>query len=339
MTDSASNNGKPRVAFYWCAACGGCEEAVVDLAEKVLDVVAAVDIVFWPVALDFKRADVEAMPPGSLLAAFINGAIRTSEQAEMAELLREKARLVIAFGACAQLGGIPGLANFSDRASTLETVYRQSPSTVNPESVLPLLRFQEDGHTVSLPEFDESVRSLDQVIEVDYYIPGCPPMPKVIAQALGTLLSGDLPVKGAVLAPDKAVCEECLRRESKPEDLSITEFKRPHEVIIDEQKCLLSQGILCLGAATRAGCDAACVQGNMPCTGCGGGLTERVREQGAKALSAIASLVAAKDEKEIDRILAAIPDPAGTFYRYSLPASLLRRRRAGLSAEHSTGGR
>ncbi len=324
MTD---NNGKPRVAFYWCAACGGCEEAVVDLAEKILDVVAAVDIAFGPVALDFKRADVEAMPPGFLLAAFINGAIRTSEQTEMAELLRQKARLVIAFGACAQLGGIPGLANFSDKSSTLETVYRESPSTVNPEAVTPQAQFREDGHAVSLPEFEETVRSLDQVIAVDYYIPGCPPMPKIIAPALQTLLSGELPPRGAVLAPDKAVCEECARRDSKPEDLAITEFKRPCEVIVDEQKCLLAQGLLCLGAATRAGCDAACIQGNMPCTGCGGGLTGRVREQGAKALSAIASLVAAKDEPEIDAILAGIPDPAGTFYRYSLPASLLRQKR------------
>ena len=79
---------KPKVAFYWCASCGGCEEAVVDLAEKVLDVVAAVDIVFWPVALDFKRKDVEAMADGSLAAAFINGAIRSTEQEEMVHLLR-----------------------------------------------------------------------------------------------------------------------------------------------------------------------------------------------------------------------------------------------------------
>ncbi|HJW75296.1 MAG TPA: oxidoreductase, partial [Thermoleophilia bacterium] len=52
---------KPKVAFYWCASCGGCEEAVVDLAEDVLTVVDAVDIVFWPVALDFKVSDVEAL--------------------------------------------------------------------------------------------------------------------------------------------------------------------------------------------------------------------------------------------------------------------------------------
>ena len=98
---------KPKVAFYWCSSCGGCEEAVVDLAEKILDVVAAVDIVFWPVALDFKKADVEAMEDGSILAAFVNGAIRTTEQEEMAHLLRRKAKVLVAFGSCAHLGRHP----------------------------------------------------------------------------------------------------------------------------------------------------------------------------------------------------------------------------------------
>ena len=128
---------KPKVAFYWCASCGGCEEAVVDLAEKVLDVVAAVDIVFWPVALDFKRHDVEAMADGSLAVAFINGAIRTTEQEEMVHLLRRKAQVLIAFGACSQLGGIPGLANLSNRDGVLATAYRDAPSTVNPDGVVP----------------------------------------------------------------------------------------------------------------------------------------------------------------------------------------------------------
>src|SRR5208283_2232889 len=91
---------KPKIAFYWCASCGGCEEAVVDLAEEILDVVAAVDIVFWPVALDYKRHDVVQMPDGSILATFLNGAIRTSEQEEMAELLRRKSKLMVAFGSC-----------------------------------------------------------------------------------------------------------------------------------------------------------------------------------------------------------------------------------------------
>lgn len=317
---------KPKVAFYWCASCGGCEEAVVDLAEAILDVVAAVDIVFWPVALDFKRKDVEAMPDGSILATFVNGAVRTTEQEDMVHLLRSKSKLLLAFGSCSQLGGIPGLANLFDRDSIFQTAYRDSPSTVNPEGVLPKTRHRDNGHTVELPGFYQTVRTLNQVVEVDYYIPGCPPTPRIIRTALQTLLGGDLPPKGAVLAPDQALCDECPRKDTKPQKLSITEFKRPHQVLIDEEQCLLAQGLLCMGPATRAGCEAPCIQGNMPCTGCCGP-TSRVKDQGAKVLSALASLVESKEEAEIDSILATIPDPVGSFYRYSLPSSLLRRKK------------
>ncbi|MHC4548862.1 MAG: NADH-quinone oxidoreductase subunit B family protein [Planctomycetota bacterium] len=322
---------KPKVAFYWCASCGGCEEAVVDLAEGVLDVVEAVDIVFWPVALDFKRKDVEAMPEGSILASFVNGAIRTTEQEDMAHLLRRKSALVVAFGACSHLGGIPGLANLFDRKAIFETVYRDAPSTHNPDDVVPQTEHREDGHTLDLPGFHETVRALDQVVAVDYYIPGCAPTPKIILQAVQTLLSGDLPPKGAVMAPDHALCEECPRKDSRPEDLTLKEFKRPHEVLIEEDKCLLAQGLLCMGPATRAGCEALCIDGNMPCTGCFGP-TSRVKDYGGKALSAVASIVDSNDEEEVERILEGIPDPIGTLYRYSLPASLLRRRKVRTAA-------
>jgi len=75
-------SAKPKVAFYWCASCGGCEETVVDLNADVLKVVDAVDIVLWPVALDFKRKDIEAMADGEIAVSFINGAVRLSEQQE-----------------------------------------------------------------------------------------------------------------------------------------------------------------------------------------------------------------------------------------------------------------
>jgi F420-non-reducing hydrogenase small subunit len=317
---------KPKVAFYWCASCGGCEEAVVDLAEQILDVVAAVDIVFWPVALDFKRRDVETLGDGEILATFLNGAIRTSEQEEMARLLRRKSKLMVAFGACSHLGGIPGLANVSNRQNIMHTAYLDSPSTVNPEGVIPQTTSHDNGHEVTLPVLYETVRSLDQVVDVDFYIPGCAPTPKIIATAVKTLLSGILPAKGTVLAPDHALCEECSRRDSKPHDLKLIEFKRPHQVLIEEDKCLLAQGVVCMGPATRAGCEALCLQGNMPCTGCFGP-TSRVRDQGAKFLASLAAQVDSKDPEEIDRILAQIPDPLGTFYRYSLPTSPLRRRK------------
>jgi len=79
---------KPKLAFYWCASCGGCEESVVDLAEDILFVVDNVDIIFWPVAMDFKKSDVEKYADGEIVASLINGAIRTSEQQEMVQLLR-----------------------------------------------------------------------------------------------------------------------------------------------------------------------------------------------------------------------------------------------------------
>ncbi len=317
---------KPKVAFYWCASCGGCEEAVVDLAESILDVTAAVDIVLWPVALDFKKKDVEAMEDGSIAAAFINGAIRSTEQAEMARLIRRKAQTVIAFGSCAQSGGIPGLANLSSRDAILQTAYQDAPSVANEAGVVPEPVHSENGFSVTLPVLFDTVRPLAQVIEVDYTIPGCPPTPKLLADAVGALLEGRLPERGAVLAPDRALCEECPRKDTKPEKLAIAAFHRPHEVLIDPEKCILAQGIVCLGSATRGGCEARCIAGNMPCTGCFGPTT-RVRDFGAKALSAVASLVASNDEKEIESILEGVADPIGTFYRYALPGSMLERKK------------
>jgi len=320
-----AQDGKPQVAFYWCASCGGCEEAVVDLAEDILGVVELVDIAFWPVALDVKRSDVERWPDGSIAAVFINGAIRTSEQEEMAHLLRRKAQLLIAFGACAQLGGIPALANLWERAAIFRTVYEEVPSVANAEATYPQARTASDGDLLTLPAFWDTVRALDQVVEVDYYLPGCPPTPKMIKDAVGAILSGTLPPRGSVLAPDVALCEQCPLKETKPEQLLLREFKRPHEILIDPKICLLAQGIVCLGPATRGGCEALCPKAHMPCTGCFGP-TSRVMDVGAKMTSALASMVDATDPQAAEAILATIPDPVGTFYRYSLAASRLRRR-------------
>lgn len=316
---------KPKVAFYWCASCGGCEEAVVDLAEDILKVVEAVDIVLWPVAMDFKKEDIEARADKSVTVSFINGAIRTSEQEEWVRLLRKKSAFVISFGSCANSGGIPALANQFHKEEILKYVYEDCPGIDNPDKTRPQTEYTEEGRTVTLPELRETVRSLDQVIDVDYYLPGCPPTPKLIMEAVLALLSGKLPPKGTVLSPDIALCEECKRKDSKPADLSLVEFKRPHQVQIDPEKCLLAQGLVCMGPATRGGCGALCPEGNMPCTGCFGP-TSRVRDHGAKFVSSLFSNIAPKDEEEIDKVLDGVPDPVGTFYRYGLAKSLLRRK-------------
>ena len=319
---------KPKVAFYWCASCGGCEEAVVDLAEAVLDVVAAVDIVFWPVALDYKVSDVEAMEDGSITVSFINGAVRLSEQEEMARLLRRKSQFVIAFGSCSHLGGIPGLANLWDKESIFRYYYHEGPSIRGQDGQEPLMKVKVPEGTLELPAFWDTVKSLDQVIQVDYYLPGCPPTPKLLANAVQALLSGKLPPPGSVLAGTRALCHECELNKSKPEKLLLKELKRVHEVRIDPEKCLLAQGVLCLGPVTRGGCEALCIKGNMPCTGCFGP-TDEVRDYGAKGLAYLTSIIDFNEEADIARVLEKVPDPVGLFYRYSLPHSMMRRKLGG----------
>jgi F420-non-reducing hydrogenase small subunit len=317
---------KPKVAFYWCSSCGGCEESIVDLAEDILKVVEAVDIVFWPVALDFKKKDVEAMEDGSIAVTFINGAVRLSEQEEMVKLLRKKSGLIVAHGSCSHLGGIPGLGNFWNKETIFHRAYHTTPSTDNPEGTVPLEKVEVDGKELTLPRFYDTVYTLDQVIDVDYYLPGCAPPRDLIMNAVLAILEGKLPPKGSVLSPNKSLCDDCDRNETKPEKLAIKEIKRPWEVILDPETCFLAQGVICMGPATRTGCGERCIEANMPCRGCFGP-TDQVFDQGAKFLSGLASILDTNDEKEIEKIVASIVDPAGSFYRFSLPSSILRRRR------------
>jgi F420-non-reducing hydrogenase small subunit len=320
------SNAKPKVAFYWCASCGGCEESIVDLAEDILKVVAAVDIVFWPVALDFKKKDVEAMPDGSIAVSFINGAVRLSEQEEMVKLLRRKSQLVVAHGSCSHLGGIPGLGNFWTKETIFRRAYLTTPSTHNPDHIVPQEKTVLDGKELTLPRFYDTVYALNQVIDVDYYLPGCAPPRDLILNAISAILEGKLPPKGAVLSPNKSLCDDCKRNQTKPEKLTIKEIKRPWEIMLDPEKCFLAQGVICMGPATRTGCGERCIEANMPCRGCFGP-TDQVHDQGAKFLSALASILDTNDEKEMDKIVQSIADPAGTFYRFSLPTSILQRRR------------
>jgi len=318
---------KPKVALYWNASCGGCEEAWVDLAEDILKVVEAVDIVLWPVAMDFKRKDIEAMEDGEIAVAFLNGAVRTSEQENWSKLLRRKAGVVIAFGSCAHIGGIPGLANFYSKDEVFDAAYGYLPTVDNPDKVEPQTSTKMPEGELELPKIWDRVCALDQVIDVDvdYYLPGCAPPPDLIMDAVTAILSGELPPKGSVLAPDKSLCDTCDRNESKPEKLQITELKRPHLTFMDPEKCFLAEGVLCMGPATRSGCGERCINANMPCRGCFGP-TRDVKDQGAKFLSALASIIDINDDEAMDRVLDSLPDPAGLVYMYSLPTSLLRGR-------------
>jgi F420-non-reducing hydrogenase small subunit len=318
---------KPKVAICWLGSCGGCDEAVVDINEVLLRVANAVDLVLWPVALDFKYHHIKAMRDGEIALSIINGHVRNSEQEEVAKLLREKSQLVLAFGACACFGGTPGLANFTTKEDIFNWVYRDAPTVVNPEGKYPQPKSQVNGKELTLPEFYEHVFALNQVINVDYYLPGCPPPPYLVMNAVSAVLEGKLPPRGSTLAPRRALCDTCPRNKTKPSRIALKDIKRIHQVEADPDSCFLAQGIICLGPATRGGCGESCISINIPCRGCFGPV-EGVVDSGAKFVSALASIIDAEDDEDMKKVIDSIDDPAGYFYRFSLPVSLLRGKRS-----------
>ena len=308
--------GKPKIAFYWAASCGGCEIAVLDINEKILDVAEKAEIVFWPVAMDIKYKDVEAMPDKSIDVCFFNGAIRNEENEHMAKLLRKKSKILVAFGSCACDGCVKGLANLWDKETIFERAYLETPSTNNPESVMPKTSVKVKEGELELPEFYDTVKTLAQTVDVDYFLSGCPPPIPCIIQAFDAILSGNLPPKGSSFLPNKSICDECPREKK---ERKISEIKRIYEIEDDQKTCFLDQGVICMGPATRAGCGAQCPNVNVPCTGCNGP-GPRVTDQGAAMVSALASI--ATDPNVINKAV----DPIGTFYKYSLANSILRRK-------------
>lgn len=322
----ANEEKKPKInlAVYWGAACGGCCVSVLDVHEKLFDVVQAADLVFWPIALDVKYKDVEAMPDGHIDVTLFNGAVRNSENEHMAKLLRKKTKVLVAYGSCAHMGGIPGLANFSDKESLFKRVYEDSESTENPDKVRPQPKYDVKEGTLELPEFYNDVKTLDQVVNVDYYLPGCPPQTERLVEVFMAIVTGaELPPPGSVVgALDKSQCDECKRK--KTDNKKIKVFKRPIDIVDDGETCFLEQGVICMGPATRGGCGVRCIEGNAPCRGCYGPPPD-VIDPGAKMMSAIGTMIDSDDPVEIENIVAQIDDPAGTFYRFSLPGSILRR--------------
>lgn len=318
-------NPKLKLAVYWAAACGGCCVSVLDVHEKLFDVIAAADLIFWPIALDTKYEDVENMPDNYIDVTLFNGAVRNSENEHMARLLRAKSKILVAYGSCAHMGGIPGLANFSTKDDVLRRVFQESESVVNPENIRPLPEFEVKEGILNIPVFYNDVRSLSQVVKVNYFIPGCPPQTERFIEVFTAIVMGaELPPSGSVIGSDtKAQCDDCVRK--KTENKKIRKFYRPWEINDDGVTCFLEQGVLCMGPATRAGCGHRCIKGNAPCRGCYGP-TPGATDPGAKMMSAIASVIDEKEPEEINKIIEDIPDPAGFFYRFSLPASLIRRK-------------
>lgn len=330
------------IAQYWGAGCGGCDVALLDIDERILGVAEMADIVFWPIAVDTKLKDVEAMPDKSITVTLYNGAIRNSENEHVAKLLRQKSQIVVSFGSCACYGGIPGLANVTNKKAIMDYVYTKTFSSVNPEKTFPQPRYEAPEGELELPVLYDTVLTLDDVIDVDYYMPGCPPTTELINAFLDIVEKhvkegAELPPKGTFIASQKTLCDECGRKKSVK---TISGVHLPHEIDIDPEKCMLEQGVICLGPATRAGCGAMCLNANQPCRGCMGP-TAAVEDHGGSMLSALASIYRTEDnetqlsEDDILKLMTEIKDPLGTFYAFTMPKSIIKRKVTEKKAEVS----
>jgi F420-non-reducing hydrogenase small subunit len=321
-----------KMALYWAGSCGGCDVSLLDTEERLLELFEIADLVYWPVAMDFKSEDLVDLPDQSLDFGLFNGAIRTNEHAEAAEILRKKSKVLAAYGSCACFGGIPGLANLYSKEAIIERVYHTTASTENPEGLRPEVTFSKNGDQLTLPDVLDTVKSLSQCVPVDLYLPGCPPPNERLVDLIDQIKTyadtSSAPAPGMVLASNKVLCEECPRAQTRTGG-RIAQIYRSHERAADPTLCFLDQGMLCMGIATRGGCEATCIQANMPCRGCFGPLADML-DPGAEALSAIGSIAGEANENdvaahEMKKAIRSIRDPAGTFYRFTLPVAFLNR--------------
>jgi F420-non-reducing hydrogenase small subunit len=314
---------KKKLAVYTATGCRACEQGILDLNYQVNELGRIADPVFWPYVLGTPWA---ALPDGIDVALF-SGAIRTEADRQAAQKLREKSQLLVAVGACAAFGGLPGLANLADAedASAGEAAKEGAADEGKP----------------ALPAGEPETLCLSQVVEVDYFVPGCPPtqnllwaavlallsrgeLPSRLSYAAGRLpapiaeaiASGVLPPRGSTFAGEKAVCGSCSRVK---EEKKFGAVKRAYQEYQETGRCLLEQGLICQGVATQEGCGGLCTGVGVPCRGCFG-KAPATFDPGAKMVTAIASTFDAAKAEEVAKLVDNFVDLAGTFYRYSLPA-------------------
>ncbi|MFX1326716.1 MAG: hypothetical protein ACFE91_01045 [Promethearchaeota archaeon] len=257
-----------KVAFMQLSDCWGCHQSLLNAHLGLLPVLPALEIVYWPAVVDFKHDSLKQRDPGSILVGFIEGSIRTNEDYDNVKLMREKCALVISFGSCACYGNVHGLANQWNIEELVKRKFSQVESIADESGGEPTL------HT---PGFREKVVPVDEVINVDAYISGCPPKPEQIISSVAFLL-GQKPFP----MNDLAFCNDCAIKND----------------------CLLDHGVMCYGSITSIGCDLKCTSDKKPCVGCfGPAKTVDSRAEKLNNMSKNLSSISLGDKKNVYEFL------------------------------------
>ncbi|MEM3045957.1 MAG: F420-nonreducing hydrogenase [Candidatus Bathyarchaeia archaeon] len=247
---------KPRLVTVGLASDAGCHMVLVNLHETLMEIAGRVDIVHSYLLTDEKTI------PNRAEIGLVEGGVRTVHDEELAREVRSRCQTVVAFGSCAAFGGVLGLANTAGLAELQREVYGVPP-------------------TVGVPAALPTVRPVSQVIDVDYVIPGCPPEGSETVALLTALVKGEEPQ-----LPVKNVCYECKKQQRRT---YTSELRRLGQPLLDPRQCLLEQGYLCMGPATRSGCKARCLEMDVPCEGCRGP-SDRVEDPGLAMIDALSTV-------------------------------------------------
>ncbi len=260
------------IAEEWLNSCSGCEIALLNIGDVLVDLLPKLEFVHIPVLIDKKyfgqTGEGKELEIPEAVVGIVTGSVRHSEHLEVLQKMRKSCQILVAMGTCATDGGIPALGNMYSLQEIKDFMYRESPTTVpGPDP---------DSSKYHIPTCHETVTALDEHVKVDIKLPGCPPHPDWIAAAILALLEGT-----PLNLPQRSVCDTCptIRERKKGLDDIKRVLEKPEfdpNKPVDNMRCLLEQGFMCLGPVTRAGCSGMtgtaprCISARMPCRGCYG---------------------------------------------------------------------
>jgi NAD-reducing hydrogenase small subunit len=168
---------KIKIATDWLAACAGCHMSVLDMDERLVELLDKIEITSCPIT------DLKHPPKDGVTVGILTGAVNNTAHLEVSTMMRDRCKILIALGDCSVLGGIPLMRNQVNLEEALRRAYIETESTV-------------DGFIPRSEELAKPIpaRPLDQVVKVDVYLPGCPPSAEAIYYVLSELLEGRMPV-------------------------------------------------------------------------------------------------------------------------------------------------
>ncbi len=291
---------KAKLNTEWLSVCGGCHVALVDLHERIFELLGEVDLLRCPVLTDIKdypKADV----------GIVTGGIRNEHDREAAIKMRESCDLIIGFGTCALYGGIPGAGSVHTAEELLAAAYVNNPTTMT-----------TTPPTGQVPRLEKMVEPLSEVIDVDLFLPGCPPHASYIADALLALLAGKTP-----RAKDETCCAQCKRRMERTD---VSSLKRISDGMPNDTQCFLSQGYICLGSVTLDRCLAPCPNNGAVCTGCAGPTRQILLEPNRDIRTEIADRMSFLTQIPGEEIIEAIERGAKDYYSYAMATRMIGKK-------------